>query len=299
MSVELIQRHSASKSPNSPDVTGLYDHDTGSIQYIVACPTTKKAAIIDAVQDYDLRAARLSLTNAERLKSEVEAQGLDIVWVLDTHPHADHVTASAWLKDHLGAPNAIGEKTLQIADLWRDIYHVTDLDPAAHYDRLWADGDSFEIGTLKADVILSPGHTLGSITYKIGDAAFIHDTLMHPDSGSSRCDFPGGSAEDLWNSIQRIFAMPDDTRLFVGHDYCAGGRDPAWESTVAEQRADNTHVGGGVTREAFLDLRTTRDATLKLPDRMLAALQLNLRAGRSPQPEADGNSYLKIPLDRF
>lgn len=299
MSVEKTQRHSASTGPNSPDVTGLYDPDTGSVQYIVACPTTRQAAIIDAVQEFDLRAARLSFANAERLVAEVEAQGLEVAWILDTHPHADHVTASAWLKHRLNVPNAIGEKTKEIAALWRDFYHMPDLDPAAHYDRLWADGDSFEIGDLNVSVILSPGHTLGSITYQIGDAAFIHDTLMHTDAGSSRCDFPGGSAEDLWNSIQRIFSMPDDTRLFVGHDYCAGGRDPAWESTVAEQRAGNTHVGGGATREDFLNLRTTRDATLKLPDRMLVALQLNLHAGRAPQPEADGNSYLKIPLNRF
>jgi glyoxylase-like metal-dependent hydrolase (beta-lactamase superfamily II) len=299
MSVKQIQRHSASTGPGSPDVTGLYDPDTGSIQYIVACPETKKAAIIDAVQDYDLRAARLTLPNAGRLDQEIKDQGLDVAWVLDTHPHADHVTASAWLKDRFNAPNAIGEKTRDIAKLWQGFYHLPDLDPDAHYDRLWADGDSFEIGNLKAEVTLSPGHTLGSITYKIGDAAFIHDTLMHTDAGSSRCDFPGGSAEDLWNSIQTILAMPDETRLFVGHDYCAGGREPMWESTVADQRANNTHIGGGVTREAFLDLRTKRDATLKLPDRMLVALQLNLRAGRVPDPEADGNSYLKIPLNRF
>lgn len=299
MSVEKTQRSSASRGPGSPDVTGLYDTTTGSIQYIVACPETKQAAIIDPVQDFDLRAARLSTGNAEQLAHEVGAQGLTVAWVLDTHPHADHVTASAWLKDRFGAPNAIGEKTKDIAKLWQGFYHLPDLDPTAHYDSLWSDGDSFEIGNLKVSVTLAPGHTLGSITYRIGDAAFIHDTLMHTDSGSSRCDFPGGSAEDLWNSIQGILSMPDDMRLFVGHDYCAGGREPAWESTVAEQRANNTHIGGDVTREEFVELRTTRDATLKLPDRMLVALQLNLRAGRPPEPEADNNSYLKIPLNRF
>lgn len=299
MTVEYLQRKNPSRGLGSPDVTGLYDPDTGSIQYIVACPETKQAAIIDSVQDFDLRAARLSLENAERLADEVEAQGLSVAWILDTHPHADHVTASAWLKDRFGAPNAIGAKTKDIAELWQGFYNLPNLDPTVHYDALWSDGDSFEIGNLNAKVMLSPGHTLGSISYHIGDAAFIHDTLMHTDSGSARCDFPGGSAEDLWNSIQAILTLPDDTRLFIGHDYCTAGRDPAWESTVAEQRARNTHIGGGVSREAFLDLRTTRDATLKLPDRMLVALQLNLRAGRTPEPETDGESYLKIPLNQF
>jgi len=299
MSVKQIQRKSASRGPGSPDVTGLYDPDTGSVQYIVACPETKQAAIIDPVQDYDLRAARLSLGNAERIVEIVEAEGLSVAWVLDTHPHADHVTASAWLKDRYGVSNGIGEKVTSIATIWQGFYNTFDLDPAAFYDRLWADGETFDIGNLKATVTLAPGHTLGSITYRIGDAAFIHDTFMHTDSGTSRCDFPGGSAEDLWNSLQTILTMPDDTRLFVGHDYCAGGRDPAWESTVAEQRENNTHIGGGVSRVEFLKLRTARDTTLKLPDRMLAALQLNLRAGRLPAPEADGNSYLKIPLNRF
>lgn len=299
MTVEYTQRKSASCGVGSPDVTGLYDPSTGSIQYIVACPETKQAAIIDSVQDYDLRAARLSFETAERLATEVEAQGLTVAWVLDTHPHADHVTASNWLKNRFDAPNAIGEKTQEIAGLWRGFYNLPNLDPIAHYDKLWSDGDSFEIGNLTAKVKLSPGHTLGSISYHIGDAAFIHDTLMHTDSGSARCDFPGGSAEDLWNSIQAILALPDETRLFVGHDYCTAGRDPAWESTVADQRDNNTHIGDGVSREAFLELRKTRDATLKLPDRMLTALQLNLRAGQAPDTEADGNSYLKIPLNQF
>ncbi len=299
MTVEYTKRLNPSRGAGSPDVTGLYDPITGSIQYIVACPDTKQAAIIDSVQDYDLRAARLSLENAERLAAEVESQGLTVAWVLDTHPHADHVTASAWLKDRFGAPNAIGEKTKDIAELWRGFYNLPQLDPTTHYDKFWSDGDSFEIGNLNATVRLSAGHTLGSISYSIGDTAFIHDTLMHTDSGSARCDFPGGSAEDLWESIQAILAMPDETRLFVGHDYCAGGREPAWESTVAEQRAGNTHIGGGVSRDAFLELRKTRDATLKLPDRMLVALQLNLRAGRVPDPESNGGSYLKIPLNQF
>lgn len=282
------------------DVTGIHDPVTGSIQYIVACPATKRAALIDVVQDFDPKAARLSFDNAKRVAAEVDRRGLTVEWVLDTHPHADHVTASAWLRERYGAKNAIGEKVEQIAGLWRDYYAKPDLDPAAHYDRLFRDGDTFQIGEMTAEVMLSPGHTLGSVTYRIGDAAFIHDTLMQPDSGSARCDFPGGSAEDLWDSIQAILTLPPETRLFIGHDYCGGGREaPAWESTVAEQRAHNIHVGGAASRADFIALRTKRDATLALPDRMLAALQLNLHAGRLPQADTNGAHFLKIPLNRF
>ncbi|NND20861.1 MAG: MBL fold metallo-hydrolase, partial [Silicimonas sp.] len=179
--------------------------------------------------------------------------------------------------------------------------HMPDaFDPEADFDRLFADGDRFRIGELDVRVMLSPGHTLGSITYVAGDAAFVHDTFMHVDVGTSRADFPGGSAAELYDSIQEILALPDDTRLFVGHDYCTDDRDePAWESTVAEQKSDNPHVGGGRPKEEYVELREERDATLVLPDRMLHALQVNLRGGRLPDPEADGNSYFKIPANRF
>jgi glyoxylase-like metal-dependent hydrolase (beta-lactamase superfamily II) len=282
-------------------VWGLYDPETGSIQYVCADPATKRAALIDIVWHFDTRAARTSTTNADAILDLVAREGLTVEWVLDTHPHADHLMAAADLKATTGAPMAIGEKVVDIAALWRGIYNTRDaFDPARDFDRLFADGDRFGIGELEVGVMLSPGHTLGSITYVVGDAAFVHDTLMYPDSGSSRADFPGGSAAELWDSIQRILSLPADTRLFVGHDYCGGGRsEPAWEATVAEHRRSNIHDKDGTRREEFIRRREERDATLSLPNRMLAALQVNLRGGRLPPPESDGASYLKIPVDKF
>ncbi|MGB5557077.1 MAG: MBL fold metallo-hydrolase, partial [Paracoccaceae bacterium] len=198
-------------------------------------------------------------------------------------------------------PNAIGERTREIAELWRDLYHLPDaFDPARDFDRLFADGDEFRIGNLDVKVMLSAGHTLGSITYVVGDAAFVHDTFMQPDFGTARADFPGGSARTLYQSLQRILKLPDDTRLFIGHDYGTDDRkEPAWESTVAEQRESNVHIGGGVSEADYVKLREARDEDLGLPDRILYALQVNLRAGQLPRPEADGYSYFKIPANRF
>ena len=222
--------------------------------------------------------------------------------ILDTHPHADHLMASSFLKERLGKPNGIGEKVKEIADFWRDYYHMPDaFDPEQDFDHLFSDGDTFEIGALPVRVMLSPGHTLGSVTYVVGDdAAFVHDTFMQPDAGTSRADFPGGKADELYDSLQAILQLPDETRLFIGHDYGTDYRsEPTWESTVAEQRRHNVHIGGGISKDAFIETRTRRDSTLSLPDRMLHVLQMNLRAGHLPEPETDANHYLKIPVNRF
>ncbi|QHQ37333.1 MBL fold metallo-hydrolase [Algicella marina] len=292
---------SASRGLSSPDVVGFYDEATGSCQYICIDPATRKCAVIDVVLDFNPARARTSTEAADWALDWIEREGLTLEIILDTHPHADHLTAAAYLKQKTGAPNAIGEKVREIADLWRDFYNTPDaFDPQAGFDRLFADGDTFRLGTLDVRVMLSPGHTLGSITYVVGDAIFAHDTFMQPDSGTARADFPGGSAAMLYDSLMAILALPDDYRIFVGHDYGTEGRDePAWESTVAEQRASNKHLGGGATKEEFVKVREDRDATLNLPDRMLHALQFNLRGGRLPEPEADGNSYFKIPANRF
>lgn len=296
-----LTRHSPSTGPGSPDVWGIYEVATGSIQYVAACPETRKAVVIDAVLNFDPAAARTSTESAERLLALIEDNGLMLDRILDTHPHADHLMASHWLRERTGAPNAIGERVREIAGLWRDLYHQPDAFHAdAHFDALFADGDTFAVGNLVFHVVLSPGHTLGSISYLAGDAAFVHDTLMYPDMGSSRADFPGGSASDLWASIQAILALPEQTRLFVGHDYGTKERDePMWEATVAEHLASNRHAKRGTTKADFVRTRESRDATLGLPARMLQALQVNLRGGALPEPEADGNSYLKIPLNRF
>ncbi|MCB8839772.1 MBL fold metallo-hydrolase [Aurantimonas sp. VKM B-3413] len=297
----MLTRHSPSSGAGSPDVWGFYEKDTGSIQYLVADPQTRKGVLIDVVQDFDPAEARTSFDSADEILDFAARQGITIERVLDTHPHADHVMASAYLKDKLGVPNAIGEKVLEIADLWRELYNLPDaFDPARDFDDLFADGATFPVGSLEVRVLLSPGHTLGSVTYIVGDAAFVHDTLMYPDMGSSRADFPGGDAGMLWDSIQEILSLPPRTRLFVGHDYGADGRDEIrWEAMVAEHRKANKHVRDGITKDEFVRTRTERDATLSLPDRMLHALQINLRAGRLPPAEADGNVYLKIPANRF
>ena len=295
------QQTSRSRGSHSPDVTGFYEPDTGSVQYVVSCPRTKKAAIVDAVWNFDPKHARTDMKSANEILAYVKEQGLSADWVLDTHPHADHFTAAAHIKERFGCPQAIGTKVREVALLWREFYNepkAFDVDLA--FDRLFSDGDIFEIGMLPVRVMLSPGHTLASITYVIGDdAALVHDTLMFPDSGTSRADFPGGDAAVLYRSIQAILALPASTRLFVGHDYCKGGREPKWEATVAEHKAENIHVKNGVSRDEFVKLRTERDKTLALPDRMLHALQVNLRGGRLPDPENDGRSYFKIPANRF
>lgn len=297
----MLSRTSVSNGAGSPEVTGFYDAPTGSVQYLVVDPATRKGALIDTVLSYLPQSASTDTESVDAILRFAEAEGVEIDWILDTHPHADHLMASGYLKKRLRKPNAIGEKVREIAALWRDIYHMPDaFDPDRDFDRLFADGDTFSIGDLPVRVMLSPGHTLGSITYVVGDAAFVHDTFMQPDAGTSRADFPGGSAHDLWNSLQTILGLPDKTRLFIGHDYGTDYRKmPMWESTVAEQRRHNMHIGGGTGEDAFVLMRENRDATLKLPDRMLEVLQMNLRAGQVPEPEADGNSYLKIPLNRF
>jgi len=295
-----IIRKSPSTGPQSPDVWGIYEADTGSVQYIVADPKTKKAALIDVVQNFDPRSAKCSYESADEVLQLAKDNDLSIEWVLDTHPHADHLMASGYLKEKTGAPNAIGEKTCEIAKLWSDYYNVPGLfDPTKDFDHLFKEGDKFKIGEIEVDVWLSPGHTLGSITYVIGDAAFVHDTFMYPDSGTSRADFPGGASKDLWDSLQRILSLPDETRLFVGHDYGKGGREAQWEATVAQHKQSNVHLSGNVSEQQYRSVRDERDATLALPDRMLHALQVNLRAGQLPPAENDGEHYFKIPANKF
>ncbi|MBC7311371.1 MAG: MBL fold metallo-hydrolase, partial [Rhizobium sp.] len=222
---------------------------------------------------------------------------LTVEWILDTHPHADHFSAAHYLKGKTGAPTAIGTHVVDVQELWKGIYNWPDF-PAdgSHWDRLFAAGDSFSIGELQGRVLFSPGHTLASVTYVIGDAAFVHDTLFMPDSGTARADFPGGSAKRLWASIQEILSLPDETRLFTGHDYQPDGREPLWETTVAEQKRSNPHIAGK-DEAAFVELRNKRDKTLPMPKLILHALQVNIRGGRLPEPEANGKRYLKIPVD--
>jgi glyoxylase-like metal-dependent hydrolase (beta-lactamase superfamily II) len=279
-------------------VTGFYDKPTGSIQYIVADPATGRCAIIDPVLDFDEKSGATSTRNADALLDFVDRNGLAVEWVLDTHPHADHFSAAHYLSKKTGAPTAIGAGITEVQKLWKVIYNWPDF-PAdgSQWDRLFSEGETFAIGNIPAKVLFSPGHTLASISYVIGDAAFVHDTIFMPDSGTARADFPGGSAERLWHSIQEILALPDETRLFTGHDYMPNGRDPVWKSTVAEQRETNSHISKCKTQAEFVMLREARDKTLPMPRLILHALQVNINGGRLPEPEANGQRYLKFPLN--
>ncbi len=280
-----------------PDVSGFYDPRTGSIQYVVACPETRACAVIDPVLDFDEKSGSVATAHADAILKHIERHELKLEWILDTHPHADHFSAAHYLKQRTGARTAIGEHVRDVQEIWRDIYNWPQLAcDGSQWDRLFCDGEIFRIGNVPVRVMHSPGHTLASITYVAGDAAFIHDTLFMPDSGSARADFPGGSAISLWNSIQRILSLPDDTRLFTGHDYMPGGREPLWESSVAEQRQKNPHVAGQSERD-FVALREARDSTLPMPKLILHALQVNIRAGELPPAEDNGRRYLKMPLD--
>jgi glyoxylase-like metal-dependent hydrolase (beta-lactamase superfamily II) len=284
----------------SPDVAGFYDETTGSVQYIVADPITRRCAVIDPVLDYDQRSGSTRTRSADGLLRHIKTRGLTLEWILDTHPHADHLSAAGYLKDMTGAPTAIGERVTDVQKLWKTLYNLPETVPmdGSHWDRLFADGERFKVGQIEAFVLLSPGHTFCSITYVIGNAAFVHDTLFMPDSGTARADFPGGDARQLWQSIQRILRLPTDTRLFTGHDYRPNGREACWESTIASQRTDNPHLKDCDEAE-FVKLRTGRDRNLPMPNLMLSALQVNLTGGRLPTPEDNGRRYLKIPLNPF
>jgi glyoxylase-like metal-dependent hydrolase (beta-lactamase superfamily II) len=280
-----------------PEVKAFYDARTSSLQYVISDPATSKGVIIDPVLDYDEKSGSTGTMSADAILGHVAEAGIAIEWILDTHPHADHFSAAQYLKGKLGAPTATGEKVVEVQKLWKEIYNLPDF-PAdgSQWDRLFADGDTFRIGEMGARVLFSPGHTLASVTYVIGDAAFIHDTIFMPDSGTARCDFPGGSAARLWRSIQDILSLPDKTRLFTGHDYQPGGRELRYQSTVAEQKRENKHLAGQ-TEESFVALREARDRTLPMPKLILHALQVNINGGRLPEPEENGRGYLKIPLD--
>jgi uncharacterized protein (TIGR01244 family) len=288
-----LERHRQSR----PDVKGFFDPRTSSVQYVVSDPGTRKCAIIDPVLDFDEKSGATTTRNADALLFYVAENGLTVEWILDTHPHADHFSAAQYLKEKTGAPTAIGARVVDVQRLWRGIYNWPELRmDGSQWDRLFADGDTFKVGSIEAHVMFSPGHTLASITYLIGDAAFVHDTIFMPDSGTARADFPGGDARTLWKSIQNILELPDETRLFTGHDYQPGGREPKWESTVGEQKRANAHLAG-VTEETFAGLRAARDRTLPMPKLILHALQINIQAGRLPEPEANGKRYLKFPLN--
>lgn len=284
-----------------PIVKGFFDPRTYSVQYVASDPETSRGVIIDPVLDFDEKSGSVATFLADRILDYVRAENIALDWILDTHPHADHFSAAHYLNGQTGVPTAIGEKVVEVQKLWKDIYNYPCSFPAdgSQWHRLFADGERFAIGNCEAEIMFTPGHTLASIAYRIGDAAFVHDTIFQPDYGTARADFPGGDAHALWRSIQRILALPDATRLFTGHDYRPGGRDPEWESTVGQQKRENVHLRETAGEAAFVAQRQARDKTLPMPKLILQSLQVNIRGGRLPEPESNGRRYLKIPLDYF
>lgn len=296
----MSNRQKSSPVYVKPEVTGFYDPATFSIQYVLTDPATRHCAAIDPILDFDPKSGGTRTTSADRLLEHIEHNDLTLEWILDTHPHADHFSAAAYLKERTGARTAIGARVTEVQKLWKAIYTLPDVfsTDGSQWDRLFSDGDRFQIGELEVSVMLSAGHTLCSITYVAGNAAFVHDTLFMPDSGTARADFPGGDARTLWHSIQGILALSPETRLFTGHDYRPGGRPPMWESSVTEQKSDNPHIRD-YDEAGFVRVRTERDATLPMPKLILSALQVNIAGGRLPAPEAGHRRYLKIPLNVF
>ncbi len=283
------------------NVQAFFDSQTATVSYLVSDPKTKAAAIIDPVLDYEPKAARIKTASADAILAAAAEQGLRVESVLETHAHADHLSAADYIRNKTGAKVAIGARITEIQKVFAGMFNLKDVPPdGSAFDTLLADGDNFKIGDVEGRTLATPGHTPACVTYVIGDAAFVGDTLFMPDYGTARTDFPGGDAATLYRSIRKILSLPDSTRIFTGHDYLPEGRTKAaWESSVAEQKAHNVHIHEGVSESEFVALRTARDKTLAPPVLILPSLQVNIRAGALPPPEDDGQRYLKLPLNRL
>ncbi|MGY6628452.1 MAG: MBL fold metallo-hydrolase [Oceanicaulis sp.] len=288
------------KSNTRPDVKAFFDPATFTVSYVVSDPATKQAAIVDSVLDYDPKSGRTSKASADAVIAFVRAQGLTVQWILETHVHADHLSAAPYLKEQVGGTLAIGSNIRTVQDVFGKVFNAgTEFQrDGSQFDRLFEDGEIFQLGSIEARALHTPGHTPACMTYVIGDAGFVGDTLFMPDYGTARCDFPGGDARELYRSIRKIYALPDETRLFMCHDYLPEGRDEyQWETTVAAQKAHNIHVHEGVSEDEFVAMREKRDATLAMPVLILPSVQVNMRAGHMPPADDNGMTYLKIPVD--
>lgn len=275
----------------APDITAYFDEATNSVSYLVTDPATKAAAVIDPVLDFDLASGQMEVQSAERILEDAAVRGLRIEWVLETHVHADHLSAADVVRERAGCRLGIGAGVREVQAAFAPRFGKAGVE---EFDRLFEDGERLSLGDLTVEVIATPGHTPACVTYRIGDAAFVGDTLFMPDYGTARTDFPGGDAHQLYRSIQRILSLPGETRLFLCHDYKAPGREHfAWETTVAEERERNVHIGGGISEDAFVQLRQARDATLCAPKLLDPSIQLNIRGGRLPPPDGKGRRYLK------
>lgn len=286
----------------TPNVTAFFDEATNTVSYVVADPNGSACAVIDSVLDFDYASGNTDTKSADAVIAFVRDSGLTVEWLLETHVHADHLSAAPYLQENLGGQIGIGDRITVVQDTFGKVFNEgTEFQrDGSQFDRLFVDGDSLMIGQMRCDIMHTPGHTPACMTFVIGDCAFVGDTLFMPDFGTARCDFPGGSSELLFQSIQRILSLPDETRVFVGHDYKAPGRDQfAWETTVAEEKASNVHIGGDASKERFIAMRDARDATLSKPKLIIPSLQVNMRAGNMPEPDADGDVYLKVPLNKL
>jgi glyoxylase-like metal-dependent hydrolase (beta-lactamase superfamily II) len=282
-----------------PNIEAFFEPVTATVSYVVYDERGGRAAVIDSVLDFDPKSGRTGTESADRLLDFLAARKLTLDWVLETHAHADHLSAARHVKRRAGGRIAIGERIRQVQGAFKKIFNLEPefrLD-GSQFDHLFAEGETFRIGKLEGSVMFVPGHTPADAAYRIGDAVFVGDTMFMPDVGTARCDFPGGNAHTLYRSVRRILALPQDTRLFMCHDYPPPGRGPAWETTVRDERAGNIHVRDGVGEEQFVAMRTARDATLAMPTLLLPSVQVNVRAGEMPPAEANGVSYLKIPVN--
>ncbi len=285
-----------------PNITAFFDEATNTISYIVCDPNGSACAVIDSVLDFDFASGRTDTRSADKLINFIKENKLDVQWLLESHVHADHLSAAPYIQMEVGGKIGIGSHITDVQETFGKIFNEgTEFQrDGSQFDKLFVEGDTFHIGQLRGDVLHTPGHTPACMTYVIGDAAFVGDTLFMPDFGTARCDFPGGSSENLFSSIQKILSLPDATRIFVGHDYKAPGREHyAWETTVGEQKKKNIHIKSGKSKEDFVKLRDERDAKLAMPKLIVPSLQINMRAGNMPEPDEQGDVFLKVPINKM
>ena len=284
-----------------PEVTGFFDPETNTISYCIKDPDSNACALYDSVLDFDFASGWTSKTSADALIDYVKEHDLSVEWIIETHVHADHLSAAPYLQEKLGGKMGIGSRVIEVQDIFGKIFNAgTDFQrDGSQFDALFEEGDTYKIGGLDAFVLATPGHTPACMAHVIGDAVVVGDTLFMPDGGSARADFPGGDARQLYQSIKKVLSLPDAMRMFICHDYGPNGREIAWETTVGEQRASNIHVKDGIDEDSYVEMRTTRDAQLSMPKLIIPSVQVNMRAGDLPEPESNGTTYLKVPVDKL
>ena len=288
----------STETKNIPEIKAYFDAPTNTVSYLVTDPATKKCAVVDSVLNFDYPSGTISYAQADEIIGDITDQGLTLDWLIETHVHADHLSAAPYIQEKLGGKIMISKEITVVQNIFGKVFNAgTEFErDGSQFDVLLSDGDTYQVGSIDAKVLHTPGHTPACMAHVIGDAVFVGDTLFMPDGGSARADFPGGDARTLYQSIQKIFTLPDDTRMFICHDYMPGGRDVKWETTVGEQKRDNIHVGKGNSEEDFVAMREARDATLGMPTLIMPSIQVNMRAGHMPQAEDNGSTYLKVPV---